>query len=269
MSSFLQSVTNHLLNVGQHVGDEISQITVIPPPKEYKDASTSPEKDIKTSCEVKILQNKIKLLEKQLTEANLTINSLQNELKDEKTKHLSMKISVSSTSDDTKKHDSSSFEKLESQNSHSRNMAITKHQSMVQPNKLDKLPKLKTMRMLGQMAKLAEKRASSTETQCRLDFNKLKTESEEDIEFQKDEVQAMYEAKIEQIIWKKTKKELVKETLKDLKSPGRKNSGDMFISNDIDSKLQDTMNQNQVLREENERLQFQLKNYKMSTEGSL
>ena len=57
--------------------------------------------------------------------------------------------------------------------------------------------------MFGQMAKLAEKRASSTGSHCRLDFQKeLKTESEEDIEFQKDEVQAMYEAKIEQIFWK-------------------------------------------------------------------
>lgn len=130
------------------------------------------------------MEEKIINLEKLLNEANMKISGLQNELHDEKTKN------ISTTSDDTKKRDSNSFEKLS----------------------------FKSVHLIKRTTRPPLSRNRSSDVYFRTEFNKIKKDSQEDEEFQKFEAQAIYEAKIDKIFSKKTKRQSIKDTLITLKS---------------------------------------------------
>jgi hypothetical protein len=126
-------------------------------------------------------------LEIKLIEANMKVAGLQTELHNEKTKN------ISTTSDDTKKRDSSSFEKLS----------------------------FKTGTLIKRTTKPPLLRNKSSDVYFRIEFNKIKKDSQEDEEFRRLETQAIYEAKIDKIFTKNCRRRSIKDTLKNLKSPIR------------------------------------------------
>jgi hypothetical protein len=135
-----------------------------------------------SKLEVMVINLEIKLIE-----ANMKVAGLQTELHNEKTKN------ISTTSDDTKKRDSSSFEKLN----------------------------FKTGALIKRTTKPPLLRNKSSDVYFRTEFNKIKKDSQEDEEFRRLETQAIYEAKIEKIFTKNSRKQSIKDTLQTLKSPIR------------------------------------------------
>ena len=121
-----------------------------------------------------MLAEKIMELESKLNQANEKISDLTTELKEEKFKN--MKIGSSTTSDETKKLDSGSFEKLQ----------------------------IKPIRT--PIHQFQRNRSSDVTFRSRL--NKQAMETLEDAEFQKLEAQAMYETKNSTNSLKDRKKEI-------------------------------------------------------------
>lgn len=136
-----------------------------------------------SELEVMVMNLEIKLIE-----ANLKVAGLQTELHNEKAKN------ISTTSDDTKKRDStSSFEKLN----------------------------FKTGALIKRTTKAPISRNTSKDVYFRTEFNKINKDSQEDEEFRRLETQAIYEAKIEKIFTKNSRRQSIKDTLQTLKSPIR------------------------------------------------
>mmetsp|Transcript_11050 Transcript_11050/g.9785 ORF Transcript_11050/g.9785 Transcript_11050/m.9785 type:complete len:149 (+) Transcript_11050:744-1190(+) len=102
-----------------------------------------------------------------------------------------MKISISTTSDDTKKIDSGNFEK-----------EIVLNQIKICPK-----PPLRKYK--------------SSQVNFRKEFNKTKEESAEDAEFKKLEAQALYEAKIDTEYSMKSSKQILHDTFHEIKSTGK------------------------------------------------
>ncbi|MFO7770220.1 MAG: hypothetical protein R6V38_02520 [Roseovarius gahaiensis] len=131
------------------------------------------------------MKSKISILEKKLTEAQTTINNLNKDLEKEKSKQMKLKASLAATSVDSKnslKKNSGSFEKARC----SRNLCS-----------------LKSANSLSQISSSAQDRSKSIEAQYIHEFRQLKSTYEEDLEFQKEELAAHYEAKIDEILYKK------------------------------------------------------------------
>lgn len=130
-------------------------------------------------------------LEAKLLEATKSITNLQEELKEEKAKNRTFKVSISSTSDDTKKRDSSSFEK----NSVSINDSSRNEYHACNSN----FKGFKNTRRFDEPSSAILKRTRSSDIKFRNHTKYLQHHNCEDQEFEKLEAQAMYEAKMEQI----------------------------------------------------------------------
>ena len=173
-----------------------------------------------------VLEQKVLALEEKLTEANNKIWGLALQLNEEKAKN--WKISISTTSDESKKIDSGSFEKF-----------IFKSGKFTSKGK----PPLKRNR--------------SSDVHFQSKFNQIQNESVEDEEFKKFEAQALYEAKIDTITSKKSQKEILNETLQELKSTGRSMNIPIMISSFQDSSEKDlNTKQNDKVDWKNEYLQI-------------
>ena len=182
-------------------------------PKATQDAAVS----VRDNYQIELL-SKMKSLESELLEANRKIAQLQNELMEERTKNRDVKNSMTTTSDDTKKRESASFEKLRSLNNPSRNLMNIQTQSVHDVSQESKNSYFRNAKLIGRTAIKLLKRAKSIETPFKHEFNQSRNETQEDIEFQKSELQAIYEAKIDQIFSKKSRKESIKESLREIQT---------------------------------------------------
>jgi hypothetical protein len=132
-----------------------------------------------------------------------------------------MKNSMSTTSDDTKKRVSTSFEKLRSLNNPSRNLMNIQTHSFNDVSQESKNSYYRKTKLIGRTTVKPLKRAKSIETNFKSEFNQSRNEIQEDIDFQRRELQAIYEAKIEQIFFKKSRKESIKDSLKEIQTASK------------------------------------------------
>ena len=139
-----------------------------------------------------ILERKVLELERKLLEANSQINNLTNELSEEKAKN--KQVSISTASDETKKIDSGSFEKEIS---------------------------FKSTKLICRTTKPPLKRYKSSEVNFKNEFNRTKDETAEDAEFEKLEALAISEAKADSAFALKSTKEIIQDTMHELKSTGQ------------------------------------------------
>lgn len=201
-------------------------MTETSPVKLTQDAAVSVKDDYQNE-----LINKMRSLETELLEANRKIAILQNELMDERAKNRDMKNSMSTTSDDTKKRESTSFEKLRILNHPSRNLMNIQTKSVNDVSQESKNSYYRNAKLIGRTAIKPLKRAKSIEGNFKNEFNQSRNETQEDIEFQKSELQAIYEAKIEQIFLNKSRKESIKESLKEIQASSKliKSPNDLHV----------------------------------------
>ena len=164
------------------------------------------------------MYDKIMILEQQLLEANRKIITLQTDLLKERANNSGAKNSVATTRDETRKYDLESFQKIKSQQNTSRNRILCqpRQQSVNDMSQGSKCTSLKSTKLLGRTSQKIMKKAKSSERSFKNEFCKSKMDTQEDIEFQKVEVQAIYEAKIDKIFKNKSNKESVQEVLQSL-----------------------------------------------------
>ena len=95
------------------------------------------------------------------------------------------------------------------------------------------------------------KPARSIDAQFKSGVSQLKSDHEEDLEFQKYEMNALYQSKVDDILLKKTKKQQTKEILTSLKSNTSLKSVELFENNDIEHVFETTLQENASLKAKN------------------
>ena len=201
------------------------------------------------------LESKVAALELKLNEANSKIDDLQKALFDEKTKSAKnlcmspINLQSRTKSDLTTVNCTNSVRKTSVDKCTSKNtvsiMNACEDTSYINSNYIN------------------IKRAKSTDTHHTKGISNQRYDYEEDLEFQNLELNAIYEAKVDTILYKKSKNQQTKDIMNSLKSIGEVKSDPLPNKNTIEKVFEDTIKQNASLKAENSKLRLEIKKLKL------
>lgn len=204
-----------------------------------------------------ILKNRINTLEDELDAAYKTISKLKKSLLTEKIKKQLQGDLAKVRAKSKPKRAPRNADRIDSLRNRSQEKKLVNFRnehSFVRPFNLASFSLESTPNALKSSMVSAE-RAQSIESRYNNDIRKLKLTYEEDIEFQREELTAMYETKIEQILGEQSKQGNIKEILKDVDqvcTPSFNNEGQPEDSKL--GKLESVMKENEFLKKENNSL---------------
>ena len=204
------------------------------------------------------LESKISALEVKLDETNCKIESQQEALVDEKVKSTKKCYSDYINIQSRRKYDLTTVNWPNSDKKNSINKGAFKtvaHSTNMCED---------TTSIYKNSNYVDFKRAKSTETKHKSGMGNLRYNYEEDLEFQNLELNAIYEAKVDSILYKKSKNQQTRDIMKSLKATGESESNPLPNKYTIEKIFEDTIKQNASLKSENDKLRIEIKKLKLS-----